>query len=161
MSDDMEIRAVEPVNVTPVKADKKELGKYVEQVSELARKASDVASSSKRDLESTLDRVFDVFETPNAFQVFWVIALLVSVGIFVLSALLTVSNSNTYVVILSSISTTLLFIGLVGYLIYRPKSFDFSQKPLKAIAEPKELRNFPGALVDTKKATDNYFGELE
>ncbi len=110
----------------PVQIENSPAYKPEANATELLRKAAEKAKDAKRDLQGTLDRVFDVYETPNAFQVFWVIVFLLSIGIFVLSAIVTVSYGNSLIVAASIASATLLFVGLVGYLIYKPKSLSLS-----------------------------------
>lgn len=143
-------------DVQPVAFEEKQY-KAESKPAELARKAVDYAQVAQRDLKGTLDRIFDMYESPNFYQIVWVLAFLLTVGIFVLSTIVTIKGGNTIVSALSAAATTLLFVGLIGYVVYRPKSFSFSSLTGPKVAETKK---YEGA-VDTEAATRALFAQDE
>lgn len=153
-----EIRAVEFPSVEAVSG-KSEKGssngnyKKETKAEELFRKAKDFSAEAQRDFKGTVDRVFDIYETPNYFQVVWLIVFLITVGVLILS-------NNVFVTSISIVAVVLLFVGIVGYLVYKPVSL--STFSIKSYLQPKEnQKNTDADRVNTSAASDALLNEKE
>lgn len=154
-SSDATIRAVQPlskVEVTEQKEPMKLQYKPEGKITQLTRKLGDQASRAKQELSGTLDRVFDVYETPNFFQVFWVIVFLLVASVAALSMFVKTDTTNI-IVALSVAASMFLLVGIIGYAAYGPKSIE-----KKTVTNLEEKEKYPGA-TDTAAATKKYLEE--